>query len=642
MRTLLFSLLLGLPTCALFAQYATLRGYVVDLETQEPLYGANLELVGDSTLYTISDFGNAAFAFNAKPGTYRLRAIYVGYDAFEMKNIVLTANKITDIEVKLSAAPVMMELSVVSAKKSGRSRKRVKGKPEPVKMERYFYQEAETKPKAKPELDRTTKHVAQDLVQDYADGPIPRPKPNSDWQENTPFLTRIEPFSTFSIDVDNASYTQTRMKIRQEQKLPDPATVRIEELVNYFRYDYPQPHGELPFAVFTELSDCPWNSRAKLLHIGLQGNLEAPTPALQLPDSDSPAEISQKMQSERSNYVFLIDVSGSMSGTKLELVKEAIRKIVEPLKAEDRAAIVVYAGAAGLVLPATPGSDKQTILDALNRLQAGGSTAGGAGVLLAYKTAHENYVAGANNRVILATDGDFNVGVSSVADLQRLIEVERERGIFLSVFGVGTGGGYNDQTMETLADKGNGMYFFMDDIGEAQRIASHRSSYTTIAKDVKLQLEFDSTVVQMYRLVGYENRLLNKEDFDDDTKDAGELGEGHTVTAIYEIIPTQQARSADTALRLRLRYKHPLSASSELIEYPILYQPKTAAQMSANMGWATAVAAWGMLLRESSYRGTLTPEKVLELARAHACNDAERKDALLLMEEWAKMLEGVK
>ena len=339
-------------------------------------------------------------------------------------------------------------------------------------------------------------------------------------QENRFYEALKTPLSTFSIDVDAASYSNLRRFINNGQTPPADA-VRIEEMINYFDYEYPQPEGGRPFEVVTELSACPWNGDNQLLLIGLQG---------------------KKMETGSlppSNLVFLIDVSGSMqSMNKLPLLKSSLKMLVNQLRPEDRVAIAVYAGAAGLVLPPTPGSNRQKIIEALDRLEAGGSTAGAAGIKLAYETAREHYIKEGNNRVILATDGDFNIGTSSDGELVRLIEKERESGVFLTVLGFGMGN-YKDNKMQKLANSGNGNHYYIDNINEGRNVLVNEFGGTlfTIAKDVKIQIEFNPVKVQGYRLIGYENRLLDKEDFNDDKKDAGELGSGHRVTALYEIIP---------------------------------------------------------------------------------------------------------
>ena len=445
-------------------------------------------------------------------------------------------------------------------------------------------------------------------------------------------LAMENPLSTFSIDVDRASYSNMRRFLNDNQ-LPPPDAVRIEELVNYFTYDYPQPKGDDPFAVTMEVSRCPWNSGHQLALIGLQG--------LEIDTEDLPP----------NNLVFLLDVSGSMSSSdKLPLLKSAMRLLVGQLRREDRVSIVVYAGAAGIVLE--PTSDKGRILEAINRLNAGGSTAGGAGIELAYKTARKSFIKEGNNRVILATDGDFNVGVSSDDALVRLIEQKRESGIFLSVLGFGTGN-YKDSKMEKLADKGNGNYAYIDDILEAKKVLVTEMGGTlvTIAKDVKIQVEFNPAFVKAYRLVGYENRMLAKEDFADDAKDAGELGAGHTVTALFELIPASAGEvvpevgalkyqvtglvKSDDLMTVKLRYKKPDGDVSKLFVQSVEAAELQARAPSGNLRFASAVAEFGLLLRNSEYKGTASYHQVLRRARQAKGADLEgyRAEFIRLVEK---------
>jgi Ca-activated chloride channel homolog len=447
------------------------------------------------------------------------------------------------------------------------------------------------------------------------------------------------PLSTFSIDVDAASYANTRRFINSGE-LPYQGSVRIEEMINYFNYDYPQPDGDDPFSVYTEISDCPWNKEVKLLHIGLQGkNLDL---------SETP----------QSNLVFLLDVSGSMSSeNKIGLLKRAFKLLVNNLKIDDRISIVVYAGAAGLVLPPTNGSNKDKILAAIDNLKAGGSTAGGAGIKLAYKTAKENFLKDGNNRVILATDGDFNIGVSSTSELVKYIEEERENGIFLTTLGFGMGN-YKDDRMEQLADKGNGNYYYIDNILEAKKVFVSELGGTlfTIAKDVKLQLEFNPVEIFAYRLVGYENRLLNKEDFNDDTKDAGELGAGHTVTALYELILnenetevelpevedlkyqvqeiTDTAKRSNELLTLKLRYKQPDGDTSKLLEFPVKKRFVKFKNASDNFKFSAVVAGFGQFLRDSKFKGNVNYDSLIELAK-----ESKGKDEFGYRAEFIQLLE---
>lgn len=433
----------------------------------------------------------------------------------------------------------------------------------------------------------------------------------------------LNPLSTFSIDVDAASYSNVRRFITNGQNPPADA-VRIEEMINYFNYDYPQPKDEHPFSITTEMSDCPWNTKNKLIHIGLQGkNIDL---------SELP----------KSNLVFLVDVSGSMdSPNKLPLLKKSFNLLVDNLRENDRVAIVVYAGAAGLVLPSTSGSDREKILEALNNLSAGGSTAGGAGIKLAYKIAQENFIQGGNNRIILATDGDFNIGASSDGEMTKLIEDKRKSGVYLTCLGFGMGN-YKDSKMETLADKGNGNYAYIDNILEAKKVLVTEMGGTlfTIAKDVKLQLEFNPNKVESYKLIGYENRLLNSEDFNDDTKDAGELGAGHTVTALYEIVlkgdgtapfidPLRYQNltelvpkpSNNELLTVKFRYKKPNEETSKLIVNHLTDKSIPLAKTSENFRFSAAVAEFGMLLRDSKYKANATYKQVVELAKVSKGTD---------------------
>ncbi|WP_319503543.1 von Willebrand factor type A domain-containing protein [uncultured Draconibacterium sp.] len=436
---------------------------------------------------------------------------------------------------------------------------------------------------------------------------------------------RVNPLSTFSIDVDNASYSNVRRYLNSGN-LPPVDAVRIEEMINYFSYDYSEPQGEHPFSVSTEVSTCPWNSENYLMHIGLKG------------------KSFDKTELPPSNLVFLFDVSGSMnSSQKLPLLKRAFKMLVNELRPNDRVAIVVYAGAAGKVLDSTPGNQKTKILSALEKLNAGGSTAGGAGIKLAYKIAEENFIEGGNNRIILATDGDFNVGVSSTSEMERLVEQKRENGVFISVLGFGSGN-IKDDKMETIADKGNGNYAYIDNIQEARKVfvSEFGGTLFTIAKDVKFQLEFNPKQVKAYRLVGYENRLLNDEDFNDDKKDAGEIGAGHTVTALYEIVPanskskkhqpsvdplkyqnneTVGGKVSDELLTIKLRYKEPEGSESKLMEIPL--ESKLVENTSANFRFSAAVAEFGMLLRNSEFAGNTNFDSILELARRAKGDDEE-------------------
>ncbi len=428
------------------------------------------------------------------------------------------------------------------------------------------------------------------------------------------------PLSTFSIDVDNASYSNIRRYINMGQ-FPPADAVRIEEMINYFKFDYPEPDGEHPFSVYTELAVCPWDRNHHLLHVGLK------------------AKSIDKTKLPPSNIVFLLDVSGSMSSpNKLPLLKSAFGLLVNELRPVDKVAIVVYAGAAGLVLESTPGNMKEKIMAAIDNLEAGGSTAGGEGLRLAYSVAQKNFIKGGNNRIILATDGDFNVGESSNGGMERLVEEKREEGVCITVLGFGMGN-IKDDKMEIIADKGNGNYSYIDNLQEARKVLVREFGGTlfTLAKDVKFQIEFNPLKIKSYRLIGYENRLLADEDFNDDRKDAGEMGAGHNVTALYELVPAgadEKVPSVDPLkyqkrdeiktgtssysgeyLTIKIRYKKADGNTSMLLDKAVSGRVKGSVEATDNLMFAAAVAEFGMLLRNSEFKGTSTFESAEALAR---------------------------
>jgi len=481
--------------------------------------------------------------------------------------------------------------------------------------------------KIEPILPKSTKiEIDQDEYESFVENQFESPK--------------SAPLSTFSIDVDNASYTNVRRFINNGQTVPKDA-VRVEEMINFFKYSYPQPQNEHPFSINTEYSTCPWNSNNKIVRIGLQGK--------DINTKDLPA----------SNLVFLIDVSGSMSDyNKLPLLKQSLKMLVEQFRKEDKISIVVYAGAAGLVLPSTNGDEKEKIINALDKLNAGGSTAGGAGIELAYKIAQENFIKGGNNRVILATDGDFNVGASSNTDMQTLIEEKRKSGVFLTCLGYGMGN-YKDSKMEVLADKGNGNYAYIDNMQEANRflVKEFKGSMFAIAKDVKIQIEFNPNLVQAYRLIGYENRKLRPEDFKNDAIDAGELGSGHTVTALYEIIPNgvktdlyaapsdlkytkpdpSQTTFKDELATIKFRYKKPDGEKSIEMVNVIKNTAEDFSAASADFKFSTAVAWFGLKLRDSKLVTNKSSEAIAALAKECLANDYDGYRA-----EFIRLVENVK
>lgn len=437
-------------------------------------------------------------------------------------------------------------------------------------------------------------------------------------EENRFKTTRENPLSTFSIDVDTASYSNLRRFIHQN-RMPPKDAVRIEEMINYFDYDYPEPTGKAPFSITTEAGPAPWNTEHRLVHIGLCGK--------RLDYEDL----------KPANLVFLIDTSGSMDDdNKLPLLKQSFKLLLNELGQKDRIALVAYAGSAGLVLPSTAAVEKKKIMAAIDQLSAGGGTAGGEGIELAYKVAVQNLIKEGNNRVVLATDGDFNLGVSSTAELVRLIEEKRKQDIYLTILGFGMGN-YKDGRMEQISNAGNGNYFYIDTIREAEKVfvREMRANLFTIAKDVKIQVEFNPAKVAAWRLIGYENRLLAKEDFADDTKDAGELGAGHTVTAIYEIVPPgvkidipkvaplkyqeatvkPEAEASAELMTVRLRYKPIGQDTSRMLSTSVSHVFSLLDDTSTNYRFSAAVAGFGMLLRDSPFKKDLGYDQVLDLAR---------------------------
>ncbi len=517
----------------------------------------------------------------------------------------------------IPAEPVTMDKSVVAGKRSVDDSKGPMKDTElsfaPVSSERETPAGVEKK-KEIPALKAYNQlRMKQDFNTEAYDNIV-----ENDFQEAVK-----EPLSTLSIDVDTASYANVR-RFLNEGQLPYPDAVRIEELVNYFSYDYAEPKNDDPMAFNTEYSVCPWNKKHMLLRVGLQARK---VDVKNLPPN---------------NLVFLIDVSGSMEDeNKLPLVKASLKMLVQQMRSIDRIAIVVYAGNAGLVLTPTSGGDKKKILAAIDGLEAGGSTAGGEGILLAYETAKKYYNANGNNRVILATDGDFNVGPSSDGELVRMIEEKRDEGIFLTVLGFGMGN-YKDSKMVKLADKGNGNYAYIDTLSEAKKVLVNQMGGTllTIAKDVKIQIEFNPAVVGQYRMIGYEKRVLNARDFDDDKKDAGELGAGHSVTVLYEIIPAEKetgtnglryqttvinesAAAKDELMTIKFRYKKPKEDTSRLLVYPVKNVPLELNKTTGDYRFAASVAEWGQILRNSKYKEKSSFDNVIELASQSTGQDTE-------------------
>ncbi|MBI5805837.1 von Willebrand factor type A domain-containing protein [candidate division TA06 bacterium] len=579
-------------------QTGSLAGTVTDARTGRAVSGAAVNIL-NTQFSALTDNQGKYLINNVPAGKYSIQASAAGYDAQVRKNITVKAGSTVTVDFKLNP-------------------------PIPAKDE---------KNRLFPDVAAKCCEQSAPACMPIGSGMVYRGQPQdfnteeySKIEENAFKQVKADPLSTFSIDVDPASYANMRRFISSGQ-LPPKDAIRIEELINYFDYTYAQPGDGRPFAVHTEVAECPWNQGHRLVRIGLKGK-EIPL------DKLPPA-----------NLVFLLDVSGSMqSPDKLPLLKSAFKLLVNQLRPQDRVAIAVYASAEGLVLPSTPGSDKKTILEMLDKLEAGGCTAGAAGIQLAYRTARENFIKHGNNRVILATDGDFNVGVSSTSELIRMIEQKREEGIYLSVLGFGTGN-LKDSRMEQLADKGNGNYAYIDNITEARKVLVSQMGGTlfTIAKDVKIQVEFNPAKVKAYKLIGYENRLLNKEDFNNDRKDAGELGSGHTVTALYEIIPagsqeevpgvdplkyqetkvSPNASKSSEMMTVKLRYKLPAESESKLISKVIMDRNGEMAEASEDFRFAAAVAEFGLLIRDSEFKGKASYGQALALARGAKGQDKE-------------------
>lgn len=607
MDAIRISSLILISSAMLAAQSITISGKVTDFDSGEDLPGVNVILKGTSTGVTTDLNGKYSIEVPSLKGV-----LVFSYIGMEKKEVAIKGRSVIDVQLKADVA----QLSEVV----------VTGSP----VRNFFSQ----RKAASYEVDQV--YFMEDAESSYHQ---PNTEDYEGLDENTFQEATQNPLSTFSIDVDAASYSNMRRFINIGQNPPKDA-VRIEEMINYFNYDYKQPTGQDPFSINTEVAPAPWNEKHQLVHIGLQGKV--------IPTENLPA----------SNLVFLLDVSGSMfAQNKLPLLKSGLKMLVDQLRDEDKVSIVVYAGAAGCVLPPTSGKEKDKIIEALQNLKAGGSTAGGAGIELAYKIAKENFMKEGNNRIILATDGDFNVGASSNEAMEDLIEKKRKEGVFLTVLGFGMGN-YKDSKMEILADKGNGNYAYIDNILEAKKVLVNEFGGTlfAIAKDVKIQVEFNPANVTAYRLIGYENRKLNNEDFNNDKKDAGELGSGHTVTALYEIIPkgvesyfkpiddlkyqknepkTEKVTYGDELLTVKFRYKAPDEEVSQLIVKAVENTITALDKTSDNFRWSAAVATYGMLLKDSDYLEKGDYKLVTDLARS-----AKGKDENGYRIEFIKLVES--
>jgi len=621
-----FSLLLlaCFTALAVNAQTREIRGTVQEAGSHTPLAGVTIQVKAGKP--SVQSDAAGGFRLQIPTGPVVLQLRYSGYQTQEVF-IKPSASKVLILLRPLTLADSTARIFKLEEKKRVRAAQ--------ANATRSFVES-----EAKGDVAMMyAAPLAQGVSKDY------NTEDYSPINENDFHTATDQPLSTFSIDVDRAAYSNIRRFLNSGQ-MPPADAVRVEEMINYFDYQYKAPTGTDPVAIYTDMAICPWNTAHQLVRIGLKGRTVT---ADKVPPS---------------NLVFLIDVSGSMEdANKLPLVKQALKTLVQQLRPADKVAIAVYAGAAGLVLPATPGSEKTTILDALDQLQAGGSTAGGEGILLAYKTAAANFMKEGNNRVIIATDGDFNVGPSSDGELQRIIEKERDKGIFLSVLGFGMGN-YKDNKLELLADKGNGNYAYIDNFEEARRtfVTEFGGTLFTIAKDVKLQIEFNPKYVQSYRLVGYENRLLQNEDFNNDKKDAGDMGAGHTVTALYEIVPAGVAgkdavnwvdplkyqqravisNPVNEVLTVKLRYKRPADSQSQLMTKVLPYQVQAITAAPVDFRMCAAVAEFGQLLRNSAHKGQASYDQVLTLAKDARGDDPEgyRAEFLQLVKKAALLQPG--
>ena len=602
-----------------------------------PITGATVTVTGKGLARTTTTDGSGHFAIaNLPDGGY---AVVARAPGFATSSLAVTLNKGATKSIQLALAPLAPPPPPEPT-------------PKPAKEKAHDKKlDVDYKTENAPPMAEAPAQMRRALAPGVVNpSPIAIEQRNRDMNteayariDDNPFLrTDAKPLSTFSSDVDTASYANVRRFLR-DGRLPPKDAVRVEEMLNYFRYDYPAPPKGQPFSITTEVGPSPFNTKFQLVRIGLR--------APEIDESKVPAR----------NLVFLLDVSGSMDEpNKLPLVKRAMNLLVEQMRQQDRIAIVVYAGASGLALPSTAGTDKDTIRTAIATLQPGGSTNGAAGIRLAYDLAVKSFIKGGINRVILCTDGDFNVGTTSEGDLTRLIEDRRDHGVFLTVLGFGMGN-LKDSTMEKLADRGNGNYAYIDTIEEARKVLVKEAGATlvTVAKDVKLQVEFNPATVAGYRLIGYENRLMRDEDFNDDKKDAGDIGAGHNVTALYEIVPAgvgvpggkvdalkyqtkataSAAAAADELMTVKVRYKAPDADKSKLLSQIVKTDRRELAKTSADFRWAAAVAGFGMMLRESKERGNLSWAQVEALAKGAIGNDTEgyRKQMLEMVRHASKL-----
>ncbi len=643
------------------AQSASFRGKVMDEVTQEPIAFANIIIKTDSNKVVNGATSDLDGKFYIRPipaGKYNVEVAFMGYNTQLIKDVRFSPNKTTYIDFKLQSSTTALQEVVIMAYR------------EPlINMQQCYSSSTITSSEISKMPGRSANRIAVTVGGvfntengamggirgsrnassiNFIDGvQVMQPEVETinesydEIVENEFENVLYEPLSTFSVDVDKASYSNIRRYLDNDQ-LPPADAVRIEEMINYFHYDYPSPTNNQPFSINLEAAECPWNTEHQLVQIALKAK-----------DVDMDEEL------PASNFVFLIDVSGSMSdANKLPLLKKSFNIFIDKLRAEDRIAIVVYSSTVRCVLESTSGAQKAKIKNAMSMLVAQGSTAGGEGIQLAYKIAKENFIEDGNNRVIMATDGDFNVGISDNNQLKKMIEKKRDDGIFLTILGYGMGN-YKDNRMEMLTNAGNGNYAYIDNILEAEKVLGTEMYGTlyTIAKDVKIQIEFNPNQVKAYRLIGYENRMLAAKDFNDDKKDAGEIGLGHYVIALYEVIPADskekisnldslkyQSRTiieSDELLTVKFRYKEPDGNESKLITRSITINDIEKENVSDNLLLSSSVAEFGLLLRKSKYRGNATYGAIIKRARKTLKNDDEGYRAeFIKLVKTARILES--
>ena len=652
----------------------SLQGKVTDARTNEPILFGTVALMKDGVIIkgVETDLDGNYYFSDINPGTYDVEASFVGYTPVRQTGVIIKADKANRLNIQIGEGVLADEICITEyraplvefdntttggivtseaiknlptksvnaiaattagiAAQNGSNDISIRGGRANGTV--YYMDGIRVTnaglvtTKDQEAAPTATTHKSKSIL-NYHEKEEMNYNPNESYSsivENKFVNPTDEALSTFSIDVDRAGYSNVRRYLDNGQMPPQDA-IRIEEMINYFDYDYEGPKTDVPFAIHSSLVDCPWNNKHQIMHVALQGK-----------------DI-EKDKLPLSNFVFLIDVSGSMSSAnKLPLVKTSMKMLLQEMRPKDKVSIVVYAGAAGLVLEPTSASEPQKILDAIDHLKSGGSTAGGAGIKLAYKTAKSNFIKGGNNRVILATDGDFNVGTSSDMGLEDLIEKERKSGVFLSVLGYGMGN-YKDSKMQILADKGNGNHAYIDNIQEARKIfvSEFAGTLFTIAKDVKIQVEFNPAYVQSYRLIGYENRMLQKEDFNNDKIDAGELGAGHTVTALYEIIPVGVESSFAGAVddlkyqgndkkvynnskelaTIKLRYKEPDGNKSKKLVQEIGPEAMNVKEAPEHVRFAMSIAQFGLSIRKSDYINTFDMNDLIQLAESSKSHDPE-------------------